>query len=186
MVDLRSAAVPPLSDEDWVRGDPSDPLVIVYADFTCHECAVAHARLRASARPIRWAFRHFALHSRHPRSVALACAAEAAGRQGRFWEMHDALFEDQGHADDPHLWDRAAALGLDLDRFEAHRRDPRTAERVRRDVHGGLRAGVSATPTLFIAGRPHSGAPSAALIDALTTGCTPAAGPTSGPGRPLS
>jgi len=94
-------------------------------------------------------FRHFPVASKHPRSPALHAAAEAAGLQGRFFEMVDSLYEDRGHVDDPHLWQRAERLGLDLERFEADRRDAAVAERVRRDVRDALRAGATTTPTLF-------------------------------------
>jgi protein-disulfide isomerase len=165
MTDLRSAALPPLGSEDHVRGDPAAPLVILYGDFTCPHCAVAHARLAGA--PVRHAFRHFALKSRHPRALALACAAEAAARQGAFWEMHDSLFADPGRVDDPHLWERARRLGVDLERFDEDRRGPEVAARVKRDVHGGLRAGVTATPTLFVGGHAHPGAPEPDLLAAL-------------------
>jgi len=69
--------------------------------------------------------------------------------QGRFWEMHDALFADQGRLEDPHLWERASALGLDLARFEADRRSEAVLARVRRDFESGVRAGVVTTPTVF-------------------------------------
>ena len=160
--DLRSAAVPPVGDEDHVRGGPDAPLVIMYADFTCPHCVVAHARLAGA--PVRLAFRHFALAARHPRAIALACATEAAADQGCFWEMYDALFADPGRVDDPHLWDRAERIGLDLERFEADRRGPQVAQRVREQVRGGLRAGVTTTPTLVHAGRLLPGPPSAALV----------------------
>ncbi len=166
MVDLRSAEPAPVSEEDWVRGSEAATLVVVYADFTCWQCAVAQERLRTL--PIRRVFRHFALRSRHPRSIPLACAAEAAGRQGAFWTMHDSLFADQGHVDDPHLWARVEAMGLDLERFEADRRDPLVLERVARDVQGAMRAGVASTPTLLIDGALHPGAPDAALLARLT------------------
>jgi protein-disulfide isomerase len=81
--------------------------------------------------------------------VALAHAAEAAALQGAFWPFHDALFADQGRLDDPHLWDRCERLGLDLARFESDRRSEAVAERVRRDVREGMRAGVTATPALL-------------------------------------
>ena len=71
---------------------------------------------------LRRVFRHFPVRSSHPRAWAAACAAEAAGLQGRFWEMHDSLFADQGRLEDPHLWERARGLGLDLERFDADRR----------------------------------------------------------------
>src|SRR6185503_11472882 len=114
MTDLSSAPAPPLRDDDHVRGDPAAPLVIVYADFTCPRCAVAHQRLRDA--PVRRVFRHLALKAKHPRAVALGRAAEAAARQGAFWEVHDALYADQGRQDDPHLWALAERLGLDLER----------------------------------------------------------------------
>ena len=95
-------------------------MVIEYADLECPYCAQAHLILKEL--PITRVFRHFPVTSKHPRARVLAAAAEAAGRQGKFWEMHDSLLEDQGHLDDPHLWDRARRFGLDLDRFEADRR----------------------------------------------------------------
>ena len=105
-------------------------------------------------------FRHFPVVSKHPRARALAAAAEAAGLQGRFWEMHDALLEDQGHLDDPHLWARAERLGLDLERFDADRRSEAVAERVERDFRSGIRAGVATTPTQFMDGQAFPGVPS--------------------------
>ncbi len=98
---------------------------------------------------------------------ALAHAAEAAARQGAFWEMHDSLFADQGHLDVPHLWERARALGLDLERFDADRRADAVAERVQRDFTSGVRAGVVTTPTLFVDGHPYAGIPGAELLSKL-------------------
>jgi len=148
--DLRSAPVPPLRDDDHVRGPADGPVTFFYADFTCPRCAVEARRLAGER--ARVVFRHFALKARHPRAVALAHAAEAAGRQGAFWELHDSLYADQGHIDDPHLWERCEALGLDLDQFEADRRDPAVAERVRADVRDALRAGGTTTPAIFVEG----------------------------------
>ena len=106
---------------------------------------------------LRVAFRHFPVRSKHPRAWAAACAAEAAALQGRFWEMRDALFSDQGRLEDPHLWARAERLGLDLARFEADRRSEGVAARVRSDFEGGIRAGVVTTPTVAIEGSLHGG-----------------------------
>ena len=145
--ELGSAPVPPLDDEDHLRGPADGPILIEYADFECPYCAALSVRL--AARPLRRAFRHFPVRSSHPRAWAAACAAEAAARQGRFWEMHDALFADQGRLEDPHLWERAGALGLDLARFEADRRSSDVETRVRRDFQSGVRAGVVTTPTVF-------------------------------------
>ena len=148
MGDLTSAPIPPVTAADHVRGDRDDPaLVVMYADFTCPRCAVKAVELAAAGAPV--VFRHFALRSRHPRSVALAHAAEAAARQGAFWPFHDSLFADQGRIDDPHLWARCEALGLDIGRFEADRRCEAVAERVSRQLREGMRAGVTGTPALL-------------------------------------
>jgi protein-disulfide isomerase len=139
---VHSAPVPEPAADDHVRGE--GPLVIVYGDYECPYCAAEMAKIEG-----RIVFRHFPVVSKHPRSRRLAEAAEAAALQGRFWEMHDSLFADQGHLDDPHLWQRATDLGLDLDRFEADRRSTAVAERVERDFRSGIAAGVMRTPALF-------------------------------------
>jgi protein-disulfide isomerase len=157
--------VPPLHAEDHVRGAADDPLVIVYGDFTCPRCALAHQRLREQ--PLRVAFRHFALRARDPRAPVLAAAVEAAARQGAFWQLHDALMEDQGRVEDPHIWQHVRNLGLDLDRFQADRRDPALTARVSDDITGALRAGVSVAPTLFVQGKRHAGPPDGDLLARL-------------------
>ena len=132
MEDLRSAAVPAVRDDDHVRGE--GPLVVFYADFTCPRCAVAASAPARRAR-VRVVFRHLALKARHPRALALAHAAEAAARAGRVLGVRTTpLYADQGRLEDPHLWDRAGALGLDVDRFDADRRGEAVAARVQRDV----------------------------------------------------
>ena len=91
-------------------------------------------------------FRHFPVRSSHPRAWPAACAAEAAARQGAFWPMHDALFADQGRLEDPHLWARAEALGLDVARFDADRRSDAVLAAVKASFRAGVRAGVATTP----------------------------------------
>ena len=165
MEDLRSAPPPALYDDDHVRGDPGGTLVIFYADFTCPRCVLAHDRLtRAGARV---AFRHLALKAKDERALPLAYAAEAAAAQGAFWEFCDSLYADQGHLDDPHLWARATALGLDVERFDADRRSEAVAARVRRDVRAALAAGAMTTPTLFFGESVHPGVPDAGLLARL-------------------
>jgi protein-disulfide isomerase len=141
------------------------PLVIEYADFECPYCSALDVHL--ADRPLRRVFRHFPVRSSHPRAWAAACAAEAAGLQNHFWEMHDSLFADQARLEDPHLWDRARALGLDLERFDADRRTDAVRARVRRDFESGMRAGVVTTPTVFIGAAMHAGALSATVLDEL-------------------
>ncbi len=163
-MDLTSAPVPALGPDDHVRGPDHAPLVLVYADFACPHCAVAHARIQESGAHLRVVFRHFALKAKHPRAPALAAAAEAAALQGAFWPFHDSLYADQGSLADPHLWARAEALGLDVERFDADRRSEAVAARVTRDVRGAMRAGVTATPTLVIQGALEAGPPTTARL----------------------
>jgi excisionase family DNA binding protein len=164
MADLRSAPAPPARPDDHARGGDG-PLVIVYADFTCPRCAVAHERL--AALPVRRVFRHLALKARHPRAVPLARAAEAAALQDAFWPFHDALYADQGRQDDPHLWALAERLGLDVERLERDRRSDAVAARVEAQTREALRAGAMHTPTIFLADGeridPHE-------LDTLTAG----------------
>jgi protein-disulfide isomerase len=148
--DLTSASVPAIDDGDHVRGE--GPEAIVYLDLACPHCAAAWPRLRELE--LRLCVRHFPVAARRPRSPALHAAAEAAGIQhaDAFWGMWDSIYADHGHLDDPHLWERARTLGLDLERFDADRRSGRVAERVRTDFESGIRAGVTATPTAFANG----------------------------------
>ena len=155
--DLRTAPPPPLRDDDHVRGDEHDTLILFYADFTCPRCALAHERLVDAG--ARVAFRHFALKAKHPRAIAVALAAEAAAQQGVFWPFADALYRDQGRLDDPHLWQRARDLGLDLARFDEDRRAETAARRVRDDTRAALAAGATTTPTMFAAESVFPGVP---------------------------
>jgi protein-disulfide isomerase len=145
MTDLGSASIPAVGPNDHLIGAGEG--LVVYADLGCPRCAGAWQRLREH--PGRLVFRHFPVASKHPRSPALHSAAEAAGRQGRFFEMVDSLYADRGRVDDPHLWERAEQFGLDLSRFEADRRSEAVEARIRRDFESGIRGGVGSTPALF-------------------------------------
>ena len=154
-----SAPPPEPGPDDHARGE--GPVVIEYADLECPFCAKAHLILKEMR--VTRVFRHFPVTTKHPRARVLASAAEAAGLQGSFWEMHDSLLEDQGHLDDPHLWERVERLGLDLERFEADRRSEQVAERVEADFRSGIRAGVATTPTQFLNGTAYPGVPDASF-----------------------
>jgi protein-disulfide isomerase len=153
--DLTSAAVPAIGPDDHVRG--SGPEAIVYLDLGCPHCAAIWQTI--AALPLRLCVRHFPVAGKHRRAAALHAAAEAAGaqRESAFWEMLDSVYADPGRQDDPHLWERARELGLELERFERERRSPELAARVRRDFESGIRAGVSSTPTAFAGGRRLAG-----------------------------
>ncbi|HEV7808184.1 MAG TPA: DsbA family protein [Solirubrobacteraceae bacterium] len=167
MKDLCSAPPPPLRDDDHVRGEGGGVRqpILFYADFTCPRCALAHERLTAVDAHV--VFRHMALRAKDERALPAACAAEAAAAQGCFWPFADALYADQGRLDDPHLWERARTLGLDVERFDVDRRGARAIARVQRDTRAALAAGATTTPMLFAAGIVHSGAPDGDLLTRL-------------------
>jgi protein-disulfide isomerase len=156
VADLHSAPLPGPSGEDHVRGPADAPLVLVYADFECPYCAVAA--------------RHFPVRTSHPRAWAAAGAAEAAGLQGRFWEMHDLLFADQGRLEDPHLWARARTLNLDLERFDADRRSAAVQARIRGDFQAGVRGGIVTTPTVVAGSARYAGRIDAQVLEELSSG----------------
>jgi protein-disulfide isomerase len=154
--ELTSARVPPLGPDDHVRGTGDE--VVLYVDLACPHCAATWPRV--AGMPLTLVFRHFPVASKHPRAPVLHAAGEAVALQGSdeaFWRFVDSIYADQGHVDDPHLWERMRAMELDLERFEADRRSTTVAERVRRDFQGGIRAGVVGTPAAFVDGRPVSG-----------------------------
>jgi protein-disulfide isomerase len=150
MIELTSAPVPPAGPADHVRG--TGPEATVYLDLACPRCALAWSRLRDL--PLRLVLRHFPIASKHPRAPVLHAAAEAAGLQDRFVEMWDSLLADQARQDDPHLWERAEELRLELERFERDRRSDQVAAHIRGDFADGIRAGVTGTPAFFVDSRP--------------------------------
>ena len=157
MRELTSAEPGPPDAGDHIRGPGGSPEIVFYGDFTCPDCAVAAMRLKQL--PVRIHFRHFAMSSRHRRAVPLAAAAEAAGEQGFFWEFHDSLFADQGHLDDPHLWERCERLGIDVERFDRVRRSGETVETVRSQTLEALRAGATGTPAFLVDGEMRTSVP---------------------------
>ena len=153
------------------KGEPGAALAIVeFSDFQCPFCVQAfrdlHELVRSRA-DVSLVFRHFPLDascnrhvkgSLHPAACLAACAAECAGRQERFWEYHDVLFENNEHLERESLFRYARELGLDLTAFASCLDDPATLARVGEDVEAGARVGVNATPTLFFNGRAIAGA----------------------------
>jgi protein-disulfide isomerase len=145
---------------DHVRGEGSVELV-EFGDFECPYCrdaapSVARVLARLDGR-VRLRFRHFPIFPKHPHALRAAAAAEAAGRQGRFWEMHDLLFAHQKELDDEHLTGFAQQLGLDIERFRSDLDAEATAATVEEDRAEGEAAGVRSTPAFFIDGRRYSG-----------------------------
>jgi protein-disulfide isomerase len=150
----------PVDADDHVRGTGGGPRLVVYGDFECPYTAAAMRevdRLFKDGTTFDVVFRHFPLRQIHPHAEGAAEAAEAAARQGRFWEMHDVLFRNQLRLEPADLRRFAERLGLDLERFESDVADPATRDRIERDIETGLQSGVDGTPTLFIDGRRYDG-----------------------------
>jgi protein-disulfide isomerase len=165
----------PLDDQvDHVRGDASAPVILEYGDYECPYSRRAFRAIEQVERElssgVRFAFRHFPLTQIHPHALAASAAAEAAARQGRFWEMHALLFHRQKALEDEALRTYANELGLDIARFDQDRGGDDIAARIARDIAGGEATGVIlGTPTLFINGVLHEGGhDSAALLEAVT------------------
>jgi diadenylate cyclase len=152
---------PPVGDRDHARGPVTAPVTLVeYGDYECPYCGRMHPvvkelRERVGER-LRLVFRHFPLDSVHPHARRAAEAAEAAAAQGRFWEMHDLLFENQDNLDES-LRRYATGIGLDLARFEDDLAERRHAPRVREDRLDAERSGVEGTPTFFVNGARYEG-----------------------------
>jgi protein-disulfide isomerase len=149
--------------------------LLEYGDYECPFCARAYREVEQARRVLAGrlllAYRHFPLAQLHPHATLAAEAAEAAGAQGHFWQMHGALFENQHALEPADLFAYADAIGLDLERFRDDLEEHRFLDKVRRDLMSGARTGVNGTPTFFVNGYRHDGPfEAAALIEALVGG----------------
>ena len=145
---------------DHVLGPRDAPVTLVqYADFECPFCGRAFPELKSVlhdlGQRVRFVFRHFPVIEAHPHAESAAEVAEAAGAQGKFWEMHDLLFRRQAALDDEHLLAYARELGLDAARVARELERQVHRARVLEDIQSGLQSGVSGTPMFFINGRRH-------------------------------
>ena len=145
---------------DHARGPAGAHVILEYGDYECPYSRRAYREIQRVERELgghlRFAFRHFPLAEIHPHALAGARAAEAAARQGRYWEMHEILYRRQRALGDADLREYARELGLDLARFDSDFEGEAVLERIRRDVSSGLASGeVMGTPTLFIDGTLH-------------------------------
>lgn len=163
----------PVTEKDHALGRSDAPVTIVeYGDYECPSCLnavpIVQEMRQALGDRARFVFRHFPRNSIHPHASAAAEAAEAAGEQGKFWEMHAALFKHQkelGEVDFSHL---ALTLGLEIYRFDTSRSMEKHRNRIRADFESGERSGVYKTPTFFINGRRYEGPVNAvAMITAV-------------------
>jgi len=151
-----------VSDQDHIQGHADAPCTLVeYGDYECPHCAHAHPIVkRVEAHfgdRLRFVFRNFPLTQIHPNAEPAAEVAEFAGSLGRFWDMHDLLFENQSRLGEELFEELSAQLDLEpADMYQALENNTFT-NRVRADFTGGVRSGVNGTPTFFINGRRHNG-----------------------------
>jgi protein-disulfide isomerase len=167
----------PVAGHDHIQGPIDAPLALVeYGDYQCPYCGDAYPVVKAIQERLGdrlcFAFRNFPLATMHPYAEHAAEAAEAAGAQGRFWEMHDILFENQDALQDEYLAQYAGALGLDAKRLMGEVLSGAHAARVREDFRGGARNGVNGTPTFFVNGVRYDGEPGVGAIFAALTELT--------------
>ena len=152
----------PVAERDHVAGPAEARVTLVeYGDFECPHCGALHPIVQAARKAfggnLRFVFRHFPLRSSHPHALAAAKAAEAAGEQGRFWEMHDRLYRHQAALTDADLEGHARAVGLDLERFRRSVGEREHEVRIREDLASAAESGARGTPSLFINGEPYTG-----------------------------
>ena len=145
----------PVGSRDHVQGPATASVTLVeYGDFECPYCGAAYIIIKKIQElmddELRFVFRHFPLTQTHPHAEAAAEASEAAGVQGKFWEMHDLLYGNQGTLDSWHLAQFAHELGLNTRRFVRELEEGSHRARVREDFLSGVKSGVNGTPAFFI------------------------------------
>ncbi len=153
---------PAVSTEDHLVGPEDAQVTLVeYGDYECPSCGMAHPIVKSIRRrlgdQLRFVFRPFPLSQSHPHAAHAAEAAEAAAAQGKFWPMHDMLFENQDRLTDADLLRYADALDLDSDLVAKEVEEETYAAKVRASFRSGVRSGVNGTPTFFINGERHDG-----------------------------
>jgi protein-disulfide isomerase len=147
----------PVTEQDHAQGPADAPITLLeFGDYECPDCGNAYPvikRLIAEMGPrLRFVFRNFPLSNVHPHASVAAQAAEAAAAQGKFWEMHDLLYEHQRELADIEMSKFALRIGLEIYRFDADLASERFSRRVTADYESGVRSGVTGTPTFFING----------------------------------
>jgi protein-disulfide isomerase len=170
--------LPVTPDRDHMRGPLDAPLTLLeYGDYQCPYCGMAYVIVEdviaQMGDQMRFVFRHFPLVDLHPQAERAAEAAEAAGAQGKFWNMHHMLFQNQESLSDPFLLGYAQAVGLDLARFTDDLATGIYRRKVAEDFISGVNSGVNGTPTFFINDVKHEGPwDAASLLAALQSVAT--------------
>lgn len=148
---------PPVNEKDHIQGSEHASVELVeYGDYQCPHCGRAYPVIKRiqteMGDTLKFVFRNFPLSESHPQAFAAAVAAEAAGRQGAYWEMHDMIFENQSQLESLPFVKFATTLSLDIPKFEIDMADPALSEKVEADFDSGIRSSVNGTPSFFING----------------------------------
>jgi protein-disulfide isomerase len=146
---------PPVNEKDHIKGTLHAPVILVeYGDFQCPHCGAAHPILKEIEKiykdRLAFIFRHFPLAEYHPYAQMAAVASEAAANQGKFWQMHDLIFENQESLSPQTLLILAKGLKLDMNTFEKDIKDPKLFEKVEANFESGVISGVNGTPSFYI------------------------------------
>jgi protein-disulfide isomerase len=163
----------PVSARDHAQGPENAPLTLVeYGDYQCPYCGAAYPVVKevqkALGKKLRFVFRNFPLTQAHPYALVAAEAAEAAALQGKFWPMHDIIYENQEMLEPEALLVWAREVGLDIEKFENAIRKGEVTKRIKEDRMSGIASGVNGTPCFFINGTRYDGAADyESLLDAL-------------------
>lgn len=152
----------PVGPKDHVQGPENASVTLLeYGDYECPYCGAAYPIVKQVQKRLgnrlRFAFRNFPLGNMHPHATLAAEAAEVVGAHGKFWEMHDTLYEHQNALTEADLVGYAGELGVDRPTFTTELRRPVYTDRVREDFASGVRSGVNGTPTFYINGLRHNG-----------------------------
>ena len=149
-------AVPVNHNDHFIGSHSARVTVVEYGDFECPACGQAYHAVKMLLKHFgddtRFVFRHFPQREVHPHAELAAEAAEAAGAQQKFWQMHDLLFENRLHLKATSLRQYAAKAELDLERYDYEMKDHVYLQRVQEEIASGTRSGIRATPTFFVNG----------------------------------
>jgi len=153
---------PPVSDNDNIEGNPKAPIELVeYGDYQCPHCGRAYPIIKdiqkRMGQKLKFVFRNFPLTEIHPDAFNAALAAEAAGQQNKFWEMHDIIFEHQRHLDTENILVYAKRIGLNMAEFSKDIQKDIFVTKVENDIESGIRSGVNGTPSFFVNGSKYNG-----------------------------
>ncbi len=153
---------PPVNKQDHIQGKPDAPVVLVeYGDFQCPHCGAAYPMIKEIEHHFKdrmaFVFRHFPLSELHPYAQTAAVASEAAANQGKFWQMHGLIFENQADLRIPMLLELAESLNLNMKSFQKDFKDPGLFKKVQENFESGMISGVNGTPSFFINGQKYDG-----------------------------